>query len=423
MMVYMMMSDQERQRKAYLEMVRQEKLTLVKAAQHLDMSYRQAKRVYKRYITAGDGGLIHKSRGQPSNRQHPKRGEIIARYKTRYADFGPTLAAEKLAEDDNLFVDHETLRRWLLKENLWHKQRKRSPHRQWREPKAQFGEMLQIDGSFHDWFENGGADCLLNFVDDATSHTMSRLESGETTAGIFRLMWQWIDTYGVPMAFYVDLKNVYVSPKKDGFSHVQKACETLGIHIIKAYSPQAKGRVERKHGVYQDRFVKELRLADIKTIDDANQYLNNGFIDKLNKKFAKPARDPDSAHRVFYGDLNQVLCWKYQRQIQNDWTVSFNSQCYQIKKTYGIGIRPKSKVQIHKHLDGSVSVWYKGQRLPCQRLPQKPKLKTQSTSISPEKLSKVRSDAGKLGKLKSPWGQFNSNWLSKQKTKRVSSTT
>lgn len=229
----------------------------------MGLSYRQAKRVYKKYLTQGDCGLVHKSRGRSSNRQHAQREQIIARYKERYSDFGPTLAAEKLAEDDNLFVDHETLRRWLLKENLWKKKRKRSPYRKWREPKAQFGEMVQLDGSFHDWFENGSEDCLLNFVDDATSMTFSRLEGGETTAGIFRLMWHWIDYYGVPMSFYVDLKNVYISHKKDGFSHVQKACKKLGIRMIKAYSPQAKGRVERKHGVYQDRFIKELRLAGI----------------------------------------------------------------------------------------------------------------------------------------------------------------
>jgi hypothetical protein len=404
------MSEKERRRKAYLEMVKQGVLTLVKAADYLEISYRQVKRIYKKYVIQGDEGLIHKNRGRFSNRGHRKRELIIARYKERYLDFGPTLAAEKLAEDDNLYVDHETLRRWLLKEGLWTRKRKHSSYRQRREPKAQFGEMIQLDGSFHDWFENGREDCLLNFVDDATSNTMSRLEEGETTAGIFRLMWQWIETYGVPMSFYVDLKNVYVSPKQDSFSHVERACKKLGIRIIKAYSPQAKGRVERKHGVYQDRFVKELRLAGIKSIESANYLLNSGFIDKLNKKFAKPARDPNSAHRQFHGDLNQILCWEYERQIQNDWTISFNCKYYQLSKSYGVGIKPKSTINVRKHLDGSISLWYKKHKLSFAILPQRPK-KTEKTLTS-EQLSKIRSNAGKLSKIKSPWAKFNPGWLS-----------
>lgn len=417
----MTMSDKERQRKAYMEMVFQGQLTLIKVSEHLGLSYRHAKRVYKNYVAQGDRGLVHKSRGRSSNHQHPKRDEIIARYKERYADFGPTLAAEKLAEEDNLVVDHETLRRWLLKANLWKKKRKRSPYRQWREPKAQFGEMIQVDGSFHDWFENGNEDCLLNFVDDATSSTMSRLDNGETTKGLFCLMWQWIEKYGVPMSFYVDLKNVYISPKEGSFSHVQKACKKLGIRIIKAYSPQAKGRVERKHGVYQDRFVKELRLAGIKTIKEANHLLTTHYIEQLNNKFAKPARNPMSAHQAFKGDLNQVLCWEHERQIQHDWTISYEKHYYQIKKPYGVSVKPKTKITIRKHLDDSISAWYKKQRLPIKKLPERPKCDVKSKPVSPEQISKIRSKIGKMSKAKSPWSRYNPGWLNKQQDNKTSS--
>lgn len=313
--------QKERLRKAVFEMVKQGRITLVMAARQAELSYRQAKRLYKRYKREGDAGLVHKHRGRESNRKHPDRDKIIMRYKERYAGFGPTLAAEYL-EEDQLKIDHETLRRLLLSEGLWSKQRKRSPYRRQRECRAQFGELVQIDGSIHNWLGDGKHSCLLNMVDDATSKTLAYLESGETTRCVFLVIWKWIERYGIPLAFYVDLKTVYVSRRETlSFSHVEKACKKLGIHIIKAYSPQAKGRVERKHGVYQDRFVKELRLRKIKTIEGANEVLASGFIDKLNRKFEKPARNPESAHRKRNRiDLNQALCWEYERQIQNDWT-------------------------------------------------------------------------------------------------------
>jgi len=285
-MGHLLMSEKERHYKALMEMVRQGQLKLRQAADQLGISYRQAKRLNQKYKAKGDAGLVHQARGQKSNRRHPHREAIIARYQERYEGFGPTLAAEYL-EEDNLKIDHETLRRLLLSEGLWTKQRKRSPYRRQRECRAQFGELIQIDGSIHDWLEEGRHRCLLNMVDDATSKTHAHLESGETTRCVFRAIWEWIERYGIPLAFYVDLKTVYVSPKAMSFSHVEKACKKLGIRIIKAYSPQAKGRVERKHGVYQDRLVKALRLKKIKTIDEANAVLKNGFIDQLNKKFEK----------------------------------------------------------------------------------------------------------------------------------------
>jgi transposase len=405
----LLMSDKERERKAIMEMVKAKKLKLTKAAKQLEVSYRQAKRIYKKYLESGDVGLVHKNRGKPSNNNHPQREQILSRYKERYAGFGPTLAAEKLIED-GFYVDHETLRRWLIQENLWIKQRKRSPHRQRRAPKEQFGEMLQIDGSFHDWFENETQPCLLNFVDDATTTTMSRLEEGETTRGLFRLLWKWIETYGIPLSVYVDLKSVYVGCKSDGFSHFRSALDKLGVKLIKAYSPQAKGRVERNHGVYQDRFVKELRLKEAKTIECANQVLIGGFYDELNRKFAKPAANSKDAHRPCTGELNQILCWEYSRQIQNDWTISFRNQCYQIHKTYGVGIKPKSTVTVRVHLDDSVTVWYKNHPLSIEKLDKRPeKIKEKTTRTNSP------SQAGKRGTRNSPWNQFNPCWLTNKK--------
>jgi transposase len=251
-MGHLLMSEKERLRKAVFEMVKQGCLTLVKASKQVKLSYRQTIRLYKEYKRDGDKALVNKHRGRKSNRKHPDVEKIIIHYKEKYEGFGPTLAAEYLDEEDNLKIDHETLRRLLLSKGLWSKQRKRSPYRRQRECRAQFGELVQMDGSIHDWLEEGRHRCLLNMVDDATSKTHAHMESGETTRCVFRVIWEWIERYGIPLAFYFDLKKVYVSPKDMSFSHVEKACKKLGISIIKAYSPHAKGRVERSHGVYQD---------------------------------------------------------------------------------------------------------------------------------------------------------------------------
>lgn len=402
-MGYLLMSDKERLRKATMEMVKQGQITLTLAAIQCDISYRQTIRLYGRYLREGDAGLAHKARGAASNYGHPDREQIISLYKEKYEGFGPTLAAEKLAEDDSLVVDHNTLRRWLLEANLWHRQRKRSPYRQQRECRAQFGELVQMDGSIHDWLEEGRHRCLLNMVDDATSKTLSHLESGETTRCVFLTLWKWIELYGIPLAVYVDFKNVYVAQKN--ICHFERACEKLGIRIIKAHSPQAKGRVERNHAVYQDRFVKELRLKKVKTVEGANAVLENGFIDNLNKKFEKLSRNPQSAHRPLNGiDLNQIFCWEYERQVQNDWTFSFQNQCYQVKKPYGCTIRPKVQICVRKHLDGSLTAWHKGEKLLIEILNKRQK---QIEINATEKNVICFSAKGDLRKEKTSWGKAN----------------
>jgi transposase len=368
----LLMSKKERDRKALMEMVRQKKLSLKQAAVQCELSYRQTLRVYQKYEALGDAGLIHKSRGRQSNRRHPHQAKIIARYSSRYEVFGPTLASEYLAED-GFQIDHETLRRLLLKHGLWQRHRKRSPYRQRRERKAQFGELLQIDGSIHDWLGTGKHSCLLNLIDDATGKTWSQLAEGETTRIVFQVLWHWISTYGIPLAIYVDLKNVYVSPKAGSLSHFEVACKKLGIRVIKARSPQAKGRVERNHAVYQDRLVKDLALKGVKTIADANAVLNKGFIANLNRKFEKPPSNPHSAHLVVKDlDLNQILCWEYSRKLQHDWTFSFKSKCYQVQKKRGACIKPSSKITIRTHLDGTISLWHRGKKLSFQAIAHKP---------------------------------------------------
>ena len=409
----MIMSDKERLRKALLEMVKQKKLTLVQAAIQCEMSYRQILRLYQRYEAEGDAALTHKSRGRQSNKINPHQEAIIALYTSKYEGFGPTLASEYL-EKDGYKIDHETLRRLLLSEGLWKRQRKRSPYRQRREPKAQFGELVQIDGSIHDWFEIGKHSCLLNMVDDATSKTLAMLDSGETTRIVFLALWRWIKLYGIPLGLYVDLKTVYVSPKITGFSHLQVACKKLGIRIIKARSPQAKGRVERNHAVYQDRFVKDLRLQNVKTIEGGNAILEGGFIDHLNQKFEKPAKNPVSAHRPLGDiDLNQIFCWEYTRQVQHDWTFSFSGKYFQIEKKYGAIIRPKSNIKVRKNLDGVITVWQKEEKIPFKEIPARLKVIEKQESPQKEQTIVTRKVANH-----SNWNESNSFMFQEDKEKK-----
>ncbi|MBS0351058.1 MAG: ISNCY family transposase [Proteobacteria bacterium] len=299
---------------------------------------------------------------------------------------------------------------------------KRPRYRQRRARRPCFGELLQLDGSHHRWF---GVDqpthCLMNLVDDATGTTLSLVAEQETTEASLLLLKRWIERYGVPHEIYVDLKTVYVSPKRGeyieealeesaGFTHFSRACEKLGMTIIKAYSPQAKGRVERSHGVYQDRFVKELKLRGIKTVAEANQLLSDSFIDELNRQFAKEPASRVDAHRSAsdYGDLAQIFCWDYTRVVQADWTVRFLNQCYQIEETRPLKVRPKQTVVVREHLGGGVTLWRKNERLPAHRLEARPIKKTrEKTGYDSQKIS----HRSRKNKARTPWSLFNPGWV------------
>jgi hypothetical protein len=246
------------------------------------------------------------------------------------------------------------------------------------------------------------------------------------------LKW-WIIEAGIPMAIYVDLKSLYVSPKSllynedeeliepEWLTHFSKACKKLGIEVIKAYSPQAKGRVERKHAVYQDRFRKELKLKNITTIEKANEFLSNGFVNKLNDKFAKPPANLEDAHVSLSvdDDLDQFLCWELKRQVKNDWTVQFDKKYYQIEKSGRVHVQAKQNITVRRHLDGSVSLWYKESRLPFYQIDERPKEKDHVHKLGRD-LNKCSEMATK-NRHRTPWGQFNTTWLSGQSNGAVSS--
>src|SRR5918992_657922 len=303
------MSTTELRREGVLARVAAGTLKLGSAAALMGVSYRQAKRLYRRYRATGAKGLKHGSTGRPSNRaSDPKRRErVLALIREKYSGpvderFGPTLAAEHLASEDGITVDHETLRRWMLEVGLWSRARKRSPHRRRRERKAHFGELVQLDGSFHPWFEDRGPhSCLLTLVDDATGRSLGRFGAQETIWAAVEILRAWMAQYGIPQALYTDWKNVYVrrpnQEERDSgaepLAQFGRMCATLGIMIIPASSPQAKGRIERNHGTHQDRLVKKLRRKGIADIAAANRFLQEQYWADHNARFARAPASAD----------------------------------------------------------------------------------------------------------------------------------
>jgi len=380
---HLLMSEGERLRKVILEGIRDGRVTLKTAALRLGVTYRQLRRIWKRFQDEGDPGLIHRGRGRPSNRSKPisLRQRAIQRYQERYEGFGPTLACEKLAQE-GVVLDHETLRRWLIEERLWAGPKSRTRHRAYRERKARFGEMLQLDGSQHRWFGRHEPEaCLMNMVDDATGTTLSLMTENESLEAAMRLLWHWIERYGVPVALYTDRHTIYRAFRQptlqedlageEPLSSFGRACKKLGIAILTAHSPQAKGRVERKHGVFQDRFLKELALQDITTIAAANVLLQEEFVEDLNRRFAVPPADPADAHRPLAKEENLVaiLCRERSRTVSNDFTLRYESRWYQITRDNRSLPKPRFRVTVRTLLDGTVELWLDGRRLAFEAIP------------------------------------------------------
>jgi len=293
------MSRKERERLVILAGVKAQAVTLVAAADLLGVCYRQAKRIWRRYRSEGDAGLVHRLRGKPGGRRKPDvlRQRVLARCaEPRYADFGPTLLSEHLARA-GLAVDHNTLRRWLLAEGKWAVRRRRQKHRQWRERKPCFGAMVQLDGSHHDWLEGRRGPCVLMvMVDDATNRVWARFFEAETTRASYDVLERWVRQHGLPASLYVDRDSIYrcegtpsvaeqLAGKAAPQTQFERAMERLGVKLILANSPQAKGRVERMNGVLQDRLVKELRLAGINDLEGANRFLETGYLRAFNRQF------------------------------------------------------------------------------------------------------------------------------------------
>lgn len=382
---HLIMSQKERTRLGIMKQIEAKKLNLASAAALLKLSYRQAKRIWRRYRDQGDAGLVHRARGTASNRQtDPKVQErILKRYQERYPDFGPTLAAEHLGRE-GFQIDHETLRRWLLSRQLWIPKRRRQKHRQWRERKACFGELVQMDGSHHDWFEGRRARAVLMvMIDDATNRTYARFFEEETTRAAYDTFEGYVRRYGLPQALYVDRDSIYRTERRptvaEQLTDIQpltqfgRAMKELAVELQLAYSPQAKGRVERRNGLLQDRLVKEMRLAGISHLDAANEFLEKKFLPELNQRFwMKPSQSAD-VHRPVPTKLKEILSWQQERIVQRDWTVAWQGRWFQIDRAHeGLCLATRAVI-VRELRDGTVQLLWRGQKLRCTRLAQRPR--------------------------------------------------
>jgi hypothetical protein len=360
------MSRKERDRLTIMAGVKEQELTLVQACELMAVSYRQSKRIWRRYQVEGDAGLVHRLRGRPSARRKPPalREQVLARYaEERYADFGPTLMAEQLAKE-GLVVDHETLRRW-------------------RERKPCFGAMVQLDGSHHDWFEGRRAPCVLMvMVDDATNRMRARFFEEETTRASYDVLESWVRQHGLPRSLYVDRDSIYrcegvgsVAQQLEGKApqtQFGRAMEQLGVELILANSPQAKGRVERMNGVLQDRLVKAMRLAGIENLESANRFLDGEYLRAFNRRFARVAASPVDVHRAVPRHLDEVLSWEEERVVQGDWTVACDGHWYQLDRQHEALSLVRRKVIVRTLREGRVQLVYRGGKLKWRALPGRP---------------------------------------------------
>lgn len=385
------MSERELRRATVLAQVKSGAWTLVQAAERMELSYRHSKRLWQRYQKHGAAGLAHGSAGRVSNRAKSKkeRTKVVRLIRQKYSGeagqrFGPTLAAEHLASEDQIELSVTTVRRWMLGEGLWSRERKVREHRQRRARQEHFGELVQLDGSFHDWLEGRGPrGCLMNLVDDATGTTLCRMGEQETIWAAVGVLRAWMEKYGVPRALYTDWKNVYVREPtakellhgKPGLTQFGRMSERLGIKIIAAGSPQAKGRVERNHGTHQDRLVKKLRRKRIATHAAVNQYLEKEYCDDHNQRFAIDASSEVDYHLPAPGakQLREIFRLETERVLGNDWVVRHENHFYQVEGQSRSHAPAKSKVVVCEYEDGSVEIQYRGQKLKWHEIEERPR--------------------------------------------------
>jgi len=346
------MSIKEADRLSVMRQIDKKILSIQKASEELGVTVRQTWRVWKRYRAEGEVGLISRHRGKISpNRIDVKLRDAVIKILQReeYAGFGPTFAMEKLRQRHGYNLSEETLRKWMMQEDLWKaKARRDRKVYQRRVRRGRFGELLQGDGSRHAWFEDRGEEStVVIFVDDATSRlTAGRFVSAETTAAYQELLEEHLNKYGRPLGLYVDKHSIFRTSRensgaKESETHFGRVLRELDIELICAHSPQAKGRVERANGTLQDRLIKEMRLLKISTIEEANRFLPR-FIEEYNHKFGKEARNPENAHRPLRegDDLERLFARRSIRKLSKSLSFQYEGVFYQIEPTLKNRFRP-----------------------------------------------------------------------------------
>jgi hypothetical protein len=365
------MSGKERRRLEVLSRVKSGVLSLVTAAELLGMSYRQSKRVWARYQELGDAGLVHRLRGQASNRhvQPIRKEQAVELYREKYAGYGPTLAAECLEADDGLAVPVSTLRVWLSAAGLWQRQRRRKLHRRRRPRREHYGELLQLDGSHHDWFEGRrGTAVLMVMIDDATGRVFARFFENESWHSSATTLRRYTGRHGLPRGLYVDRHGIYradweptpdqilagIEPK----TQFGRAMHELDVVLIQAHSPQAKGRVERVNRTLQDRLVKELTRAGISDLESANRFLEETYLSRFNQQFGRSAAKKADLHQAVTDErVVRVLSLQEDRVLQPDWTVRWDNGFLQLPRATAEHVQPGDRVVISEQLDGRLRIF------------------------------------------------------------------
>jgi len=373
-MAVMQVSQRELSRLRVMVELADGRLTVAAAAELMDLGRRQVYRLRRALAAAGPAGLVSKNRGHPSNRRYGAvfRRTVLTLVREQYSDFGPTLAAEKLATRHGLSLGVETLRQWMIADGLWSDRRHRlpSPHQPRRRCEC-LGELVQIDGSEHAWFEDRGGMCtLLAFVDDATSRLMQlRFVTSESAFDYFRVTRAYLEQHGKPVAFYSDKHGIFRVNRKDavggdGITQFGRALVALNIDIICANSPQAKGRVERAFGTLQDRLVKELRLAGVSSIAAANAWLP-GFITAHNTRFGRDPANAKDLHRPLAqaDDLDEILAWREERTVTQNLTLHYDRMMLLLDPTPLARGLVRKKVEVVNYPDGRFAVQFNGTAL------------------------------------------------------------
>jgi hypothetical protein len=341
-------------------------------------------------MVEGLQGVIHRNRGRPSNRKFSEqlKAKAIKLVKEKYHDFKPTFAGEKLADNHKIHVSKETLRQWMIKAGIWKPKKRKMPKQihTWRARKENYGEMQQFDGSYHKWFEDRAEECcLLAAIDDATGEiTQAKFDHNEGTRAVHTFWWEYLEQHGLPVSIYLDKFSTYkinhpsAVDNKELMTQFQRAMNQIGTELISAHSPEAKGRVERLFNTLQDRLVKELRLANISTLEAANLFLVT-YIPKFNKQFAVEPAKTANLHQplntTLKKQLPQIFSIQNHRKVHNDYTIMFKTKYYQLKELQPTTVYKKDTVTIEEHLNGELKIYLKDHYLNFTELPERPKKK------------------------------------------------
>jgi transposase len=401
------LSMKELSRIPVIRSVISKQITQQEAANILGLCRQQVGRIAAKVIQEGDVALIHKSRGKLSHRAADldHKNNILCLCKTTYQGFNPTFAAEKLFEREKLYVHHETLRLWFKQAGIDYKKRKAPKHRTWRPRRDSFGHMVQMDGSHHKWLEGRGPECvLMGYIDDATGNAFGLFYEYEGLMPAMDSLRKYIEKYGIPRSVYLDKHPTYKSTKKQTLedelnnqktlTQFARALSELGITVIYADSPQAKGRVERSFKTHQDRFIKEMRLEGISAIEDANKFAKSYYFPKHNRKFAVMAKDKANLHTPVPTHLNldRIFCIKNKAALRKDFTIQHNNKFYQI-----LDAPRTDKVQIEQRLDGKIHIYHKDKELRYKLIDKRPE--KQKQPLKPKRIYAPQA-------MNHPWRQY-----------------